>query len=881
MKLQKLNQPPLIDYSKLCSTDVIKVDIINTTYKFSSSSKMSGKDLSKNPIFGHIVYKNDIEISSSDFGLPWILIQKGSTPKISFNNLTDFTFNLHFHGLATNGFIDGVSEELVFGKSTIIGPQTNLDFPLIVNNQALIWYHSHNMFTSINLIYGGLVGLMLIEDSVTKWLSEKFIYQNNHVLLQFNDIDLDEEGIQTPANLVVDQNRSCFTLVNGKSVVNWYTDNGKAKYVDCVYHTSGQNLVKIDMLNANVNWRVYHIGVCDKNDCIKTFHVIQCDQGLLNPYETDMAFLYTGSRLSILIDLKDFVNGEAFLFFYDYDLTEVINSDAQNPELPNSALIGQVSNPTLANNTPYPVPIPSDDTNLFYPIVKGNPLFEQTLDNGFIPKPIQRYKKPVLKIIFNNTAFTKQVKPFRNALPICTPIYGSLASVLQEIRNTIFDLKNPETRKILCIPDFEQKINYLPYLNANYFYNIPTLINNPPVRNFVLFGDSDANSPSGGIATGLTEYIDGANRIICDLWNSNELDIGYAIAAYQRNPNNYKPSILPTSKFTIFETNDKYSNSAMISNDTLFVEISNGEIKYGDFDVSPLGTKFVKFPPKELMSIQDWIDTVNTTFKNTKISIPEYSEYQHLSDLIECDWSFFPYTVPLESSKYIYIKSAVILTKNKSPFTIRLNGRLMLIQFFGKALNGQTLDQPWKDQYLDSFTPCDEKEIYGILNAEIQSLWPFYATDDPSLQLPIACMTRDGELIIKPNSTFVGIYDGFYNNNLNLFTVKFKSDESWIYTNGDAADAHCLHFHLTSGFVTSQNNNDSQLNNPTYNFFYSRDIYQIGAQTSLSFYIIFPDYPSSDPSEPEKYRTIGGVIHCHFLAHTDSNGMMIQFRVDI
>jgi FtsP/CotA-like multicopper oxidase with cupredoxin domain len=230
------------------------------------------------------------------------------------------------------------------------------------------------------------------------------------------------------------------------------------------------------MLNANVNWRVYHIGVCDKNDCIKTFHVIQCDQGLLNPYETDMAFLYTGSRLSILIDLKDFVNGEAFLFFYDYDLTEVIDSDAQNPELPNSALIGQVSNPTLANNTPYPVPIPSDDTNLTFPIVKGNPLLEQTLDNGFIPKPIQRYKKPVLKIIFNNTAFSKQVKPFRNALPICTPIYGSLASVLQEIRNTIFDLKNPETRKILCIPDFEQKINYLPYLNANYFYNIPICI---------------------------------------------------------------------------------------------------------------------------------------------------------------------------------------------------------------------------------------------------------------------------------------------------------------------------------------------------------------------------------------------------------------------
>jgi hypothetical protein len=149
------------------------------------------------------------------------------------------------------------------------------------------------------------------------------------------------------------------------------------------------------------------------------------------------------------------------------------------------------------------------------------------------------------------------------------------------------------------------------------------------------------------------------------------------------------------------------------------------------------------------------------------------------------------------------------------------------------------------------------------------------------LQLPIACMRRDGGLVITPNSTFVGIYDGFYNNNLNVFTVNFKSGESWIYTNADAADAHCHHFHLSSGFVTCQNNIVSQLNNSTYNFFYSRDIYQIGAKTSLSFFINLLNYPSSNPTKPEKYPTIGGVIHCHFLAFTDSNGMMIQFRVDV
>ena len=306
MTVEKLNQPNLIDYSTLRPTDTIRVDIVNTTYRFSSNSKHSGEDVTKNPIFGHVAFKNNVEISRSDYGLPWFSFYKNGTPTIVFNNTTDFTFNIHWHGLATNGSIDGVSEELVFGKSTQIGPQTTLRFPLIVNNQSLIWYHAHNMFISLNFIYGGLHGLVIIKDAMTKWLSDAFVYNDgrndNHILLTLNDIDLDQDGAQTSSNLIVDQNRSCFTLVNGRSVVSWYEET--SVYADSVYHTSGKNLVKIDMLNANVNWRVYHIGVCDKKNAIHKFYVIQCDQGLLNPFQTYMTFLYTVDRLLILIELR-------------------------------------------------------------------------------------------------------------------------------------------------------------------------------------------------------------------------------------------------------------------------------------------------------------------------------------------------------------------------------------------------------------------------------------------------------------------------------------------------------------------------------------------------------------------------------------------------
>src|SRR5207253_4317992 len=96
------------------------------------------------------------------------------------------------------------------------------------------------------------------------------------------------------------------------------------------------------------------------------------------------------------------------------------------------------------------------------------------------------------------------------------------------------------------------------------------------------------------------------------------------------------------------------------------------------------------------------------------------------------------------------------------------------------------------------FAKCDEVATYGTFDAEIQQIFPFYATSDGDVQLPIACMKRNAELIIMPSNTYVGLYDGYLNDNLNSFSVRLRSSEIWIYTNGDCADAHSLHFHITS-----------------------------------------------------------------------------------
>jgi hypothetical protein len=182
------------------------------------------------------------------------------------------------------------------------------------------------------------------------------------------------------------------------------------------------------------------------------------------------------------------------------------------------------------------------------------------------------------------------------------------------------------------------------------------------------------------------------------------------------------------------------------------------------------------------------------------------------------------------------------------------------------------------------YTKCDEVGIYGIYDAEIQQIFPFYATSDGTVQLPIACMKRDAELIIAPLQTYIGVYDGYLNDNLNSFSVKLKSTETWIYNNGDCTDAHPLHFHLTSGFVTPHSSYNSpglldcrRLYDPLV---YSRDIYQIGPQETVAFNLTWPNYSSYDTTDSPAIQGIGGVIHCHFLQHNDSNSMIIQYFVD-
>ena len=736
IQIVELPQPELLDFSQLQSSDQVKIVICDKIHKFTTDAEYSGTSIITQPIFGSEVYINNRKIYESTFGLPFIRFAQGSRPKITYHNQLRFTLNLCYPGLNVLGSIDDTSMKTILGPSTSSGSTVTVQFPKIINNQTLLWYHGRNLFTSSELISRGALGLVQIVDKNTEWLNNTFEYKNNQIILQLLDVRLATNGTQTCT-----PNGSCFTVVNGVSSISWDSPN----FIDLLEHVTDTNLIKIDILNASQNNHIYRLGFCDRDAKIKSFHIVQTDGGLMDPLEVTVASISTGERIGVIINLDRFTSRRAYLFLYDYDLNESSNSNLTSPDH-----------------------------------------------------------------VHENLGDSSYIKSFLRITQESAERELSLHEILGKIRDTISKG------------------------SPRYYYNLPDFSIKAPIRNIYLCSGDDTNN--------ITEQINGSTRLLVDLWNSEELDLNVAIEQYLMKPNNYRPDMLPSSKFRICKTNDQFSNITMISNDTLKVQIFTHEPPYGDFTPSPVFTFTVIFPATPLnqyLNIQEWVDLVNQTLEGIDVSLPDIETKGDV--LIQCDWSFFPYPVNFIAQKTKYVKSAIIKTTNNYKYWIRLLGRWPLLQFFGKPIINDDLDSdpifkisPMStnskvrlapNKNFSVYEKCDDVETFGIFDSELRKNFPFYATASRDVQLPINCTRKCAELIIPPHDSYIGIYDGYFNDNINSFSVKANSTENWIYTNTDSMDSHSLHIHSTSGFT-----------NPIC----SKNMYRIGPQESVSFHLCWP-----------------------------------------
>jgi FtsP/CotA-like multicopper oxidase with cupredoxin domain len=925
-KLVKLPQPTLIDLSENTDDLVATIKIKNTVHKFATDTKVSGTDPKTNPIFGSSTYVNGKKISSTTFGLPFFRFKRGTRPRVKLINKTGYVSNLHWHGLNTSSDVDGCATETEFGQGTKIGPELDIHFPPIGNNSALLWLHSHSMFDELALIYSGFVGLLDIVDDESKSVTDQFVYGDNRILMLYQDLNLNKDGTLTLDNLMTNGNRSPFGAINGQSCLNWYSgrhsgdhsDKANVPFVNTLFHTSTKNLVKVDLLNATATWRYTYYGVCDKYGKIKSFYLVQSDTGLMNPSLMKMTSLAPASRSAILFNLEDFEDGEAHVFMYNFDLTEVVDSRISHSDISVApVLIGTVPDlKSSSNPTVYPTPIIDDvkkprnqqqnPSELKYPLVKKIKQVEQPLENGSIISPqvsgLPYTIKPFLKINWEKTVSE-------------TISMMEMPTVIKQIRKVVFGTENyyklkhlvnflsreekdgkeeKEEKKEDSEIQFEYLpgINYLTLLNPKYFYNLPSFSPDVPVRNFSLFVENGENSIP--IDDGSSEYINGSNRICEDMWNSDELDLNYALDQYSLATSAgkyYQPNILPTCLFRITDSSAAGYDQSMIVNDKLTVQLFTSPITYGDtkaVEQDMVASVTITLPPTpngELMNIDEWVELINDSFYNTQITLPDgrgKKKKIRLSSILSLNWSFYPFKVSTMTEKIWFFKSLLMNLTNSSSYYVQLLGKWQLLQMLGKSMTGGALASD-SNSNIRGMPMATLSTSSTSTATSVQLIYPMYATNDPNVQITLTSMDQEAKLIIAPETTFRGNVDSFSNDNLRNFSVQLDSSEQWIYHNGDTTDSHPFHFHLTSGYVDVSNPNNSpglvSAKRDYVSYLYSRENFGVPPQQSISFNLKFINYSGQDSVFKPKIRGLGNCIHCHFLVHVTENSMMIQYYV--
>ena len=886
----KLHLLPILDITHYTNPNIsFNTEIIKTTHKFSLNSAESGNN-SNEPIFGSNFWvgngqglgSGSIEQSGfSDFGFPILKVRRDQFFYINQKNLSTYAVNIHFHGVNFNPYNDGASSACMFGPDTAIG-LTNSSFYQMRNNSSVCWYHPHNMYSASEYVYLGMVGLVQITDKQSELVDNFFITNDNYLPLIAIDMDINSDGTINKDNLYSFNWRGTNCAINGINCVDWNDihdihdihdmhdmhdmhvmhamNNSSNTFIDKLYHETSNNILKITLLNGNCSFRTYYLGICDKNEIKKKFFLIQTDTGYRNPIETDIIYFAPGSRIGLMVDLADFEDGEAYVFFYSFDLT--LNNGLQ--------YLDQLVNPVQQGDQTVYIPYPC----------------------GVEPIPTDYIKKRFLKIIW-----TREQK---NNIDL-------IKTLIQEI---VFGINYPIVNKIQPL---ELESVYWKYLNPDYYYNLPNFSQDIPIRKFAFLVETSSVQSFNQT----TEFFNGVNRIYVDMWNSYEYDMW--IRSYCSK---YLPTCLfKISKYR--DGYLKYENYQMSDGHLLYVNIYEPNEKKLIEQVKIIfDEREDPYNIDEWIKLVNY-HFKNTKLKNFACSkiyklsdLIEYNwaPYKYQSQFLQNpQGQYYDQTV--------FINTVQMINSNKSPFIIEFKAKFPLLQYFGKPFGVMGMDMDMgmgmgmmnmdmksnithksdhsKQTHMCVCGPdckcgpncqCEKISIHEFNQIDHESHESHESHENMSMglqELYVYAGSVNGDmkssdsqgyfsLEIKPNSKYYGFIDGILNDSLMNFSVTQESTERWVYYNLDSSVSHPFHLHMTSGYIVKEDPNISEcmLESKFNGLNYSKDNYTIPPQQIISFYLKFPNTNSNQG----KIKYLGYMYHCHFMAHHDMS-MMGQYYV--
>ena len=211
---------------------------------------------------------------------PTLVIQKGDSISIHvMNNLTEAT-TLHWHGLHVSAFNDGGPNQIIS-----VGGTWNPTFR-VRNNAGTFWYHPHGAGKTDPQVSKGVVGMIIIHDSIENSLNIPKTYGVDDIplIVQSKAFDvLQQIAISTEMDTAL--------FVNG--TLRPYFD-------------APAQVVRFRLLNAS-SMRSYNFGFSNN----QTFYQIATDGGLKDtPVVLNRIRLSPGERAEILVDFQA-MNGQS------------------------------------------------------------------------------------------------------------------------------------------------------------------------------------------------------------------------------------------------------------------------------------------------------------------------------------------------------------------------------------------------------------------------------------------------------------------------------------------------------------------------------------------------------------------------------------------
>ena len=214
---------------------------------------------------------------------PTLRFTRGQIARMRVKNNLRFPITCHWHGLHVPAIVDG-------GPQLAIDPDSDWPVDLPIDQPAsTLWYHSHAHGVTAEHVYGGLAGLILVEDPDAETGDLPNTYGVDDLPLIIQDRAFNPDG-------------SLYYIKRGPALMHGFRAdtilvNGAIQPTANV--PSG--IVRLRILNGS-NARIYHLRFSDG----RRFHQIASDGGLLpKPIARTSITLAPAERAELLADFSD------------------------------------------------------------------------------------------------------------------------------------------------------------------------------------------------------------------------------------------------------------------------------------------------------------------------------------------------------------------------------------------------------------------------------------------------------------------------------------------------------------------------------------------------------------------------------------------------